>query len=518
MHSQAGSASGVWWASAITSPRAAAVLPALVQVIADGLALLDDDGCFLALSPSAAEVLGLPQAELLGCPAPFGIEPETDESIGLRTTGWTVRGGRRRELEYRVAPAPGAGYAVWFKDVTNARRQQERLRAIARAAASVAGAGTLRATLDAVAREVARTANIAAVQILAIDDPRAELRVLGMAGFGDAADFTDRLAACRDRGADVRFLDALRHGAPVVVPHRKPVIMGDPTWAPLHAIMGEPDWDGFVSMPMIMRGRAIGVINAYYVPGEDPGPGSLAFLEAMADHAAVAIHTARLLDRTRSQAQLDERKRLARDLHDSVVQQLFSMRMQASALRAHVDRPERDPARLCRDAEELGELAQGALADLRRLIFELRPLDLTERGLVETVRAHAAGLQARTGLAVEVRTPPGPLPDLGVDVEEDLYRVVSEALHNVVKHARATAVDICFACTPEELVVEVIDDGCGPTTVPGTGESTRLGLVSMHERTERWGGRLKAGPYPAGGWRVRVTLPATAPTRGGDDG
>jgi signal transduction histidine kinase len=268
-------------------------------------------------------------------------------------------------------------------------------------------------------------------------------------------------------------------------------------------------------MPLVVRGRVLGVINAYYVPGEDPGPNSLAFLEAMADHAAVAIDTATLLAQTRSQAQLDERRRLARDLHDSVVQQLFSMRMQATALRVQVDRADADPVRLRSGAEELAELSQSALADLRGLVFELRPLDLAERGLVDAVRAHAASLEARTGLVVDVQAPPGLEPASGIDVQEDLYRIVQEALHNVVKHARATAVEIRF--TPAEdgsgLVVEVADDGSGPGAAPGSsaaGGAPRetLGLVSMRERTQRWGGRLVAGPRPSGGWTVRVTLPA----------
>lgn len=510
VHTELGSGSGAWWSSAAS---AAAFLPALVDVTGDGLALVDDRGCFLGLNPPAVEVLGLSEAELLGRAAPFDTGSDPDGAMVPRTTTWTGNGGRRRELEYRVAPVPGTGHAVWFSDVTNARRQQERLRAIVRAAATVAGAGSLRATLDAVAREVAMTANIAAVQILAIDDPRDELRVLGMAGFGDAADFTERLSACRRLGADVRFLDALERGEPVVVPHRRAAIMVDPAWAPLHAIMSHPEWDSFVSMPLMMRGRSLGVINAYYVPGDDPGPGSLAFLEAMADHAAVAIHTARLLDRTRSQAELDERRRLARNLHDSLAQQLFSMRMQASALRAQVDGPEPDPALVCSGAEELSELAQSALADLRRLIFELRPLDLAERGLVDAVRAHAASVHARTGLVVDVQAPADLQLDPGIDVEEDLYRIVSEALHNVVKHARATAVQICFARTPDgALVVEVIDDGCAPAIAPGAGDGTRLGLVSMCERAERWGGRLTAGPQPTGGWTVRVTLPGAGRT------
>jgi len=405
---------------------------------------------------------------------------------------------------------------VWFGDVTDARRQQERLTAIVRAASSVADAGSLRATLDEVAQEIVKTANIAAVQILAVNDPRDELRVLGMAGFGDAADFIERLSACRRLGARVRFLDAMESGEPVVVLHRKPAIMADQAWAPLHAIMGFPDWDSFVSAPMVVRGRAVGVINAYYLPGEDPGPSSLDFLEAMADHAAVAIDTASLLAQTRSRAQVDERRRLARDLHDSVVQQLFSMRMQATALRAQLERPGAGLVEVYGSAEELVELSQNALADIRRLTFELRPLDLAERGLVHAVRAHAESLQARTGLIIDVRAPADLEPALGIDVQEDLLRIVQEALHNVVKHARATAVEIRLAPLDERggdrLLLEVSDDGCTPDTVSDApveeGARNRLGLVSMRERTERWGGGLVVGPRPGGGWIVRVTLPA----------
>ncbi|WP_285773622.1 histidine kinase [Microtetraspora sp. NBRC 13810] len=475
---------------------------ALLAVSAGGLALLDRHGRFTLVNPAAADILGRAADDLVGDGSPFDLKVRGD----VCRTSWPAPGGRRRDLEYRIAPVAAGGYAVWFSDVTDAVRQQERLTAIVRAASSVADAFSLRATLDAVAREVVMTANIAAVQILALDDPQDELRVLGMAGFGDARDFTERLSACRRRGARVRFMDAFQQGAPVVVPNRKPAILADPAWEPLHAIMGYPDWDGFVSMPLTVRGRTVGVINAYYVPGEDPGASSLAFLEAMADHAAVAIDTAALVAQTRTH----ERRRLARDLHDSVVQQLFSMRMQAKALRAQLDRPDADPASVRSGAEELAELSQSALADLRGLVFELRPLDLAERGLVDAVRVHAESLEARTGLAVDVQAAGGLEPDLGVDAQEDVYRIVQEALHNVIKHAHATEVAIRFARSAGGgLTVEVADNGCGPSRTPAAedpGQAT-LGLVSMRERAQRWGGLVAAGPRPAGGWTVAVTLP-----------
>lgn len=477
---------------------------ALVEVSADGLAVLDADLCFTQLNASAAALLGAAAEDLIGRQAPFAPNPSPDRV--RHTARWTAPSGRVQDLEYRIVPLPDDRHAVWFRDVTNLRRQQRRLTAIARAASSVAESYSLPVTLEAVAQEIVRTANIAAVQILSVEDPAADLRILGMAGFGEAPDFVARLSACRRRGAHVRFLDAFLSGEPVVDLHRKPLIMADPAWAPLKEIMDRPDWDAFVSMPMSVRGRTVGVINAYYRPGEDPGPGSLAFLEAMADQAAVAIDMAALLAQTRTQAQSDERRRLARDLHDSVVQQLFSMRMQAKALHRQLDRLDAGHDGVRRAAEELAELSAGALADLRLLVFELRPLDLAEHGLVDAIRAHAESLRARTGLLIEVRAADGVRIGGGLDFQEDLYRITSEALHNVVKHANATSVEISIVAEEPDLVVQVRDDGVlAAETSSRTGEC--LGLLSMRERTERWGGRFEAGPCPDSGWVVRAAVP-----------
>jgi PAS domain S-box-containing protein len=479
---------------------------ALVEVSADGLAVLDGGGCFAGLNPSAAAILGAVAEDLIGRPAPFAPNPGPDRV--RHTAAWTAPGGRAQDLEYRIAPLPDGGHAVWFRDVTTVRRQQRRLTAIARAASSVAEAYSLPVTLEAVAQEIIRTPGIAAVQIMAVDDPAAELRILGMAGFGAAPDFVARLSACRRRGAHVRFMDAYLSGEPVVELHRKPLILSDPTWLPLKEIMDRPHWDAFVAMPMSVRGRTVGVINAYYRPGEDPGPGSLAFLEAMADQAAVAIDMAALLAQARTQAQSDERRRLARDLHDSVVQQLFSMRMQAKVLRRQVDRLDEDNDGLRRSAEELAGLSAGALADLRLLVFEMRPLDLAEHGLVAAIRAHAASLCARTGLAIEVDAPDDVRIGGRLDFHEDLYRITSEALHNVVKHANATSVAVTIVEEEPDLVIQVRDDGVTSPPADESGRTgERLGLLSMRERTERWGGHFEAGPCDGRGWVVRAAVP-----------
>ncbi|MEB3369018.1 sensor histidine kinase [Saccharopolyspora mangrovi] len=482
------------------------VVRALVDVSADGLAVLDGNGRFTEVNAAGHRILGLGEKALHGHPSPFELGRSQPSSDIRRQTEWQGGDGRWQRLEYRVSALPDGRCVVWFTDVTETLREQERLSAITRAAASVADSGSLSATLEAVAREVWMTANISAVQIMTIDNPRDELRVVGMAGFGDTAGFTDRLSECRRLGADVRFIDALEQHQPVVVLHRKRVIMNDPRWIPLKQIMSEPDWDSFVSMPLVVRGRVLGVINAYYVPGDDPGPSSLAFLSAMADHAAVAIETASLLAQTRSRAQMEERRKLARDLHDSVVQQLFSMGMQARALRSSLDRTGGSGTDVRDGVEEMVGLARNALADLRGLVFELHPLDLADRGLVDAVRSYAAGVEARHDLVIDVRAAEDLELDLGIDVAEDLYRIVQEALHNVVKHARATRAGIDFGRSGRGgVTVRITDDGIGGEA-PASGKS--LGLVSMRERAERWRGGLAAGAQPGGGWAVEVALPA----------
>jgi signal transduction histidine kinase len=419
-----------------------------------------------------------------------------------------VAGGADSEVE--SAGCPVCGHSLQNRPSEDDRRGQRRLAAIARAASSVADAGSLSVTLDVVAREVVQAEHIAAVQILRVEG--GSMRVVGKAGFTDAEDFADRLEECRRIGARMMFVEAFRARRRIMVPHRKAAVLADPAWAPLHAIMGAPRWDCFVAVPLVVRGRALGVLNAFYEPGEVPGCAALEFLDAMADQAAMAVDSADLLARSRHDAQLAERARLARELHDSVVQQVFSMRMQAKALRSQVasGRPS-SPERVLSVADELLALAQNALADLRSLVHQLHPVELVERGLTAAVREHAESVQSLSGLHIDVETAEQ-LELLPAELQEDLYRIVQEALHNVVKHARATRARIRVHSTGDsghdQLLVEVTDDGVGlDGRAPRAGA---LGLVSMQARARGWGGRMEIRDT-APGCRVEVMIPVALP-------
>jgi PAS domain S-box-containing protein len=205
-----------------------------------------------------------------------------------------------------------------------------------------------------------------------------------------------------------------------------------------------------------------------------------------------------------------ERARLARELHDSVTQALFSMTLTTRSIELLVDR---DPAAAEQKLAELRELEHDALAEMRALILELRPATLQEDGLVQALRTHAASVQGRTGIVTTVeaedlyRHPPA--------VEEALYRIAQEALHNVVKHAGAKGVRIELCRDPGGLLLSITDDGRG-FDPDGVG-STHLGLAGMRTRAAEVGGRLRIESRPGAGTRVECVVPVPVPVarRGG---
>lgn len=207
----------------------------------------------------------------------------------------------------------------------------------------------------------------------------------------------------------------------------------------------------------------------------------------------------------------DERAHLARELHNSVTQALFSMTLQSRSIELLMAR---DPAQVPGKLAELRELQRDALAEMRALIFELRPGNLQEQGLVQALRGHAAGLSGRIGLPVVVDANLGDRrPSL--DVEEALYRIAQEALHNVVKHAGARRARVEIDRHPEGVRVRIEDDGQGfdPLAVP----DGHLGLAGMRARAERLGGHFGVTSELGRGTVVEATIPETATRDTGRD-
>jgi signal transduction histidine kinase len=201
-----------------------------------------------------------------------------------------------------------------------------------------------------------------------------------------------------------------------------------------------------------------------------------------------------------------ERQRIARDLHDSVSQSLFSTTLHVRTAQHALAREGLDSTgSVGEELSEIGQLTRGALAEMRALILELRPGALSEEGLVAALTKQAAALSAREGVVFEVNGPDERLP-LGPEVEEQLYRVGQEALANVVKHARASRATVCIAAEDDNVSIEVSDDGRGfDAAAVGT---EHFGLRSMRGRVADLGGRLEVRSTPERGTVLRVEVPA----------
>jgi signal transduction histidine kinase len=200
-----------------------------------------------------------------------------------------------------------------------------------------------------------------------------------------------------------------------------------------------------------------------------------------------------------------ERQRIARDLHDSVSQMLFSTTLHVRTAQRALERERLDSTGPVREElSEIGQLTRGALAEMRALIFELRPGALAEEGLVAALTKQASALTAREGLTIEVDGPGERLP-LPPEAEEQLYRLGQEALANVVKHAQASSARVRIAAD-DTVVLEVSDDGRGfdPAAV-GRGH---FGLRSMRGRVADLEGRLEVTSLPGRGTVLRVEVPA----------
>jgi signal transduction histidine kinase len=506
-------------------------VPDVVVHTSSGLAVVDRDGTFLAANPAAVRLCGLAASAVAGAPSPFRPRERRPAAGTELVADWQAGPGQRREFSYVLDRVPGQDrWVVSFRDVTAARLHERRLAAIATAASNVASRRSLTSTLEALTQEVARTDGLAGVQILTLNAARDRLQVMGAAGFDRDPLFFDKLLACRARGAHLMMMSALDTGGPVVAQQRYEQVMSDPAWEPLQDVLRTPRWDSFASVPMIARGEPVGVLNAFFSPGQSVGATEVDFLEAMAGQAAMAVQQAAVLEREGEVARQEERQRLARHLHDSVVQQVFSMMMQATSLGVLVQRGlPPAPEKVAQVAGELASVAEDVLADLRGMVVELRPVSAEGQGLCAAMRSLCRTTSARTEVAVtlDLDVPPGAAEQaseeafdrLDPDLVEDVYRVVAEAVHNSVKHASPSTIGIAVRIVPDgprrRLRAEVTDDGRGLTGArAGDGAASGgFGITAMRARAEKWGGSLTVEATAPVGTRVLldVPLPATVP-------
>lgn len=227
-------------------------------------------------------------------------------------------------------------------------------------------------------------------------------------------------------------------------------------------------------------------------------------LSAMADLAAIEVEKGRLMERDRLVAVLEERERLAREMHDSLAQVLGYVHLRAESARTNLNTGVMDKTE--RDLAEISSVANEAYADVREAILGLRVAALRQRGFVGTLREYAAKFSQQAGIPTRVETNGSRPLKLAPETEVQLMRVVQEALTNVRKHAHAQ--QACVSLQQQDgLRITIEDDGKGFDPQGLDNERDHFGLFTMQERVERVGGRLEIDSAAGRGTRVRVIFP-----------
>jgi signal transduction histidine kinase len=282
---------------------------------------------------------------------------------------------------------------------------------------------------------------------------------------------------------------------------RTPDIKRDPRfrgwWPAAH-----PQMASFLGVPIVARGAVVG---AFYLTDKEGAPEfsleDQELIELLAPHAAVAMENARLHERSRELSIVEERNRLARELHDSLVQKLFGVVLAAQSAGTLL---ERDSGAARDQVERVGELAQEAVAELRSIVFQLRPAEIETEGLGAALRNHVDVLREAYGTDISLELKGAPRLRPGVD--EEVFRIAQESLQNALRHSQAERIDVRLDEDAGGLRLVVADDGVGFEPGEAALRSRRLGLTSMEERAREIDGRLAIESAPGRGTTVELEV------------
>lgn len=269
-------------------------------------------------------------------------------------------------------------------------------------------------------------------------------------------------------------------------------------WPAAHPQMGS-----FLGVPIVAHD---GIAGAFYLTDKEAAEQFSAedqrLIEMLAAHAAIAIENTRLYERSRELSAIEERNRLARDLHDSVVQKLFAIVLAAQSATTMLDR---SPVQARGQVERVGELAQDAIGELRSLVFQLRPAAIESDGLAAALAKHVEVLRRVHRRRIELdargraRLRPG--------VDEEVFKVAQEALQNALRHAAAATVEVRLREDDDAVVLVVRDDGIGFDPGEAASRSRSLGLTSMDERAQALGADLSIDSASGRGTTISLRVP-----------
>jgi signal transduction histidine kinase len=251
--------------------------------------------------------------------------------------------------------------------------------------------------------------------------------------------------------------------------------------------------------PMRARGQVIGLIGLLREPNRSFSLAEVSLLASIADQVGLAVDGSRLRQLAERTAILEERHRLARDLHDSVTQQLYGLILFAKS----GQKANGSDALTGHFFNRIVEIAEQAIEEIRQLIHQLYPPSLAKKGLAGALQQRLDTLEEQAGLKTHLLAQES--LEMPAPVAEALYYIAQESLNNALKHAAASSVSVYLRGQDEHVELEVKDDGCGfdPATLTG---QDGLGLANMQERARSLGGSLQIRSALGQGTTVKVWL------------
>lgn len=260
------------------------------------------------------------------------------------------------------------------------------------------------------------------------------------------------------------------------------------------------DLRSLLVVPLFAEGTSIGVIDVINKPGGF-SKDDMRIMGLFADQAAIAIENARLHQQAEQLAVVKERERIARDLHDSVTQTLYSLSLYVDATQKALQGRKTDKAQ--KHVHELRKLAREAMLDMRLLIFELHPPILQKEGLAVALKTRLESVEARSGIHTEFQVMSE--RRLPLAIEAELYRIAQEALTNVVRHSQADSVNVTLYYGKDRFKMKVQDNGIGFDPEKAN-EGGGMGLRGIKERVQRMNGKLHVESAPQKGTIIVVTV------------
>ncbi len=441
---------------------------------------------------------------------PLLDDPETEMAAGIITplkSGETTLGllllgyahpNQITDAQFRLAMAIAdlAGNALHRMSIADALEEMvtdrtRDLETIYRVAAASREKTDLKGALRSTLGPILESVNSQIGVILLIDEATLRTKVLVSVGL------PPRIKQYIEKAQDQNSIELW------VLKHRLPLILPDLAADPRAHPMGVPNAHlPFVALPMRVGERIVGILEIARIEGKPFDLEELTLLFFIADHLGLVVENATLLHSAEQQAVLQERSRLARELHDSVTQSLYSATLFAEGSRRLIDQGDLNQA--SGKLSDLSQITQQALKEMRLMVYELRSPALRSEGLARAIQLRLESVELRAGVNATLDASlSGEIPEW---IEEALYRIALEALNNSLKHAFAQNISIVIRDREGEVWMQVHDDGKGfnPTLQDHPGG---MGMSSMRDRAERLNGSLEVHSSPGEGTKVEVKIP-----------